>query len=53
MAGHIIAFAHLDHAVRLMEGDGVPVKRDSVGQAFVGWAHNNGAVMVLIKARPA
>lgn len=53
MAGHVIAFADPDCAIRLMEGNGVPVKRDSLGRAFVGRAHNNGAVMVLIEDRLA
>ncbi len=53
MAGHVIAFADPERAIRLIEGNGVPVKRDSLGRAFVGRAHNNGAVMVLIEGRPA
>ena len=53
MAGQVVAFADPDRAVRLMEGNGVPVKRDSLGRAFVGRAHNNGAVMVLIEDGPA
>lgn len=53
MAGQVIAFADLDRAIRLMEGNGVLAKRDSLGRAFVGRAHNNGAVMVLIEDRPA
>ena len=36
MAGHVIAFADLDRAIRLMEGNGVPVGRDRLGRAFVG-----------------
>ena len=53
MAGQVIAFADLDRAIRLMEASGVPVGRDSLGRAFVGQAHNNGAVMVLVEDRPA
>ena len=53
MAGQVIAFADLDRAVRLVEGNGIPVGRDSLGRAFVGRAHNNGAVMVLIEDGPA
>ena len=29
-----------------------PSKRDGLGRAFVGRAHNNGAIMALIEARP-
>ena len=36
MAGHIVAFADPARAVRLMEANGVPVGRDSLGRAFVG-----------------
>ena len=32
-----------------MEGNGVPVGRDGLGRAFVGRAHNNGAVMALVE----
>lgn len=53
MAGQVIAFADPDRAARLMEANGVPVGRDSLGRAFVGRAHNNGAVMVLTGDRPA
>ena len=53
MAGHVIAFADPGRAVRLMEGQGVPVKRDGMGRPFVGRAHNNGAVMVLVEDRSA
>lgn len=53
MAGQVIAFADPDRAVRLIEANGVPVGRDSLGRAFVGRAHNNGAVMVLVEDRPA
>ena len=53
MAGHVIAFADPGRAIRLMEANGVPVGRDSLGRAFVGRAHNNGAVMALIGDRPA
>ncbi len=49
MAGHVVAFADLDHAVRLIEGNGVPVRRDRRGRAFVGRDDNNGAVMALIE----
>lgn len=53
MAGQVIAFTDPDRAIRLMEGNGVPVGWDSLGRAFVGRAHNNGAVMTLIEDRPA
>ena len=53
MAGHVIAFADLDRAVRLIEGNGVAVGRDGMGRAFVGREDNNGAVMVLIEDSPA
>ena len=53
MAGHVITFVDLDRAIRLMEGNGVPVGRDSLGRAFVSPAHNNGAVMVLVEDGPA
>ena len=53
MAGQVIAFADLDRAICLMEGNGVPVGHDSLGRTFVGRAHNNGAVMVLIEDGPA
>ena len=53
MAGQVIAFADPDRAIRLIEANGVPVGRDSLGRAFVGRAHNNGAVMVLTGDRPA
>ena len=53
MAGHVIAFADLDRAIRLIEGNGVAVGRDARGRAFVGRDNNNGAVMVLIEDGPA
>ncbi len=53
MAGHVIAFADPDRAIRLIEGNGVPIGRDGLGRAFVGRTHNNGAVMVLIEDRQA
>ena len=53
MAGHVVAFADLDRAVRLIEGNGVAVGRDGTGRAFVGRDDNNGAVMVLIEDSPA
>ena len=53
MAGHVIAFADLDRAIRLIEGNGVPVRRDRRGRAFVGREHDNGAVMALIEDGPA
>ena len=49
MAGHVVAFADLGRAIRLIEGNGVPVERDSLERAFVRRSHNNGAVMVLIE----
>ena len=51
MAGQVIAFADPGRAVRLIEANDVPVGRDSLGRAFVGRTHNNGAVMVLIEDR--
>lgn len=53
MAGHVVAFADLGRAIRVIEGNGVPVERDGLGRAFVGRAHNNGAVMTLIEDGPA
>ena len=53
MAGHVIAFADLDRAIRLIEGNGVAVGRDRMGRAFIGRGDNNGAVMVLIEDNPA
>ena len=53
MAGQVIAFADPDRAIRLIETNGVPIRRDSLGRAFVGRVHNNGAVMVLIEDGPA
>ena len=53
IAGHVVAFADLDRAVRLIESNGVPVGRDELGRAFVGRACNNGAVIVLVENGPA
>ncbi|MCY3982124.1 MAG: VOC family protein [Alphaproteobacteria bacterium] len=53
MAGHVVAFTDPDRAARLMASNGVPVGRDSLGRAFIGRPHNNGAVMVLIENSPA
>jgi len=53
MAGHVVAFADLDRAVRHIEGNGVAVRRDRLGRPFIGRASNNGAVMALIEDRRA